>query len=225
MGVVQATLTGIETVTGNFSAGGTLSMLSSTGVTTVESGGSTNAAIFASVGSAATALRASNTGFGTTFGFTNAALTGSTDTVALTLNNMTAGTVTVQPTTGTNGAETIAITSSGSSNTATLDDGTSTSLVTLTIAGTQDLALTVTPTTVTTINAASLTGALTHTTTGADTLVFGTSADGTGYTAPTTLTISGFEALTFTNAIAAGLTTATVQAGIARWHIHFELGR
>ena len=265
-GVVQATLTGVEAISGNFSAGGTFSMLSSSGVTTVEASGSTNAATFSSIGSAATALKASNTAFGTTFGFTNASLVGSTDVVSLTVSNVTAGTVTVQPASGTNGAETIAITSSGSSNTLTLDDNTSTSLTALTVSGTQDLALTVTPTTVTSINASALTGALTHTTTGAaamtviggagndsltlgasavadsvdggagddsitfsanltntdtivggagtDTLVFGTSADGTGYTAPTTATISGFETIKFTNAIAADLTTATVQAGI-----------
>ena len=266
-GVAQATTSSIETITANFSAGGTISLLSSTGVTTVESGGSTNAAIFSNIGSAATVLKASNTAFGTTFGFTNAALTGSSDSVALTVSNLTAGTVTIQPASGTNGAETIAITSSGSPNTLTLDDNSSTSLTTLTIAGTQDLALTVTPDTVTTINAGSLTGALTHTTTGAaamtvtggsgndditlgasavadsvdggagddtitfsanltvtdtiiggdgtDTLVFGTSANGTGYSTPSTRTISGFEALTFTSAIAAGLTTASIQAGIS----------
>ena len=265
-GVVQASVSGIETISANFSAGGTISLLGTTGATTVESAGSTNAAIFSNIPSASTALKASNTAFGTTFGFTNASLTGSTDTVAVTLNNVTAGTVTVQPASGTNGAETIAITSSGSPNSITLDDGTSTSLTTLTIAGDQSLALVVTPTTVTTINASANTGGLTHTTTGTlatsvtggsgndaitlgaaavadsvnagagddtitfsgnltntdtinggdgnDTLVFDTSADGTGYTAPTTATISGFETLTFTNAIAAGLTTATIQAGI-----------
>ncbi len=265
-GTVQPTISGIETVSGNFSAGGTISLLSATGVSTVESGGSTNAAIFSGIGSSSVALKASNTALGTTFGFTNAALAGSADTVSLTLNNVTAGTVAVQPVSGTNGAETIAITSTGSPNTITLDDGTSTSLTKVTISGSQDLSLTTTPTTLTALDASALTGGLTHTSTavaastvtggsgndaltmgaaavkdsvnagagddtvtfsanfdvddtvdggaGTDTFVFGTSTDGTGYTAPTTKTLTNFEILKFTNAIAAGLTTANVQAGI-----------
>jgi hypothetical protein len=50
-----ASMTGIETVSANFSAAGTVSLLNSTGVTTVESSASTAAAAFSNIGSVSTA--------------------------------------------------------------------------------------------------------------------------------------------------------------------------
>lgn len=259
-----ASLKNVETVSANFSAAGTVNLTGVTGVTTVEASASTAAAVFSGMGSIPTTMKVSNTSQNATFTLTDAALAGSTDSVSLTLNAVTGGTTTIAPTAATNGAETIAITSSGSANTVTLDDGASTSLSKLTVAGDQNLTLTTTPTTAATIDASTLTGALTYTVnsataatvtggSGNDSLTLGqavndsvnagagndtvrftanlttadtinggdgtdilssTSALLTGYTAPTTATISNFETLRVTDALGAALTTASVQAGI-----------
>ncbi len=106
-----------------------------------------------------------------TFTLQNAALSGATDNLLLNLqssvptaassNNVT---ITMQPTSGTNGAETFSIVSSGGSNgdpagtssgTITLDDGTSTSLTTVNISGTSTARLVFTPATITRIDASA----------------------------------------------------------------------
>lgn len=181
-GIVQATLSNIETVKAMFSAAGSLSLLSGAGVTSVIDNGSTANATFGNIGSASVALTAQNTSFDATFGFTNAALSGSTDNVAITLSNVTAGTaLVITPASGTNGAETITITSTGSANTLdSIDDGTSTSLTKLVVKGDQALTLTaITPVTVTTIDAGALTAALTitDTSTAAATITGGSAND------------------------------------------------
>jgi len=179
--IVQPTLSNIETVKATFSAAGTVSLLASTGVTSVVDNGSTVAAIFTNIGSASAALTAQNTAIGATFGYTTAALSGSADNVAITLSNMTAGTLTIQPSSGTNGAETITITSSDSANTLSyIDDGTSTSLTKLVINGAAALTLgAITPTTVTTVDASAFTAALTiiDTSTAASTITGGSGND------------------------------------------------
>lgn len=262
---VANNVSGIETVKGTFSAAGTISLLGSSGVTLVESSASTAAAIFSNISSTSVGTKASDTAQAATFTYTNAALAGSSDSVALEVANVTgAATMTIDPTSGTKGAETIVLTSSSAANSITLDDGTSTTLTTLTINGDQDLTLVTTPTTITTLDASALTGGLTHTVTntaavtvtggsgddditaeatassdsisvgagddkvtftatlattdtvsggdGTDTLEL-TTALATGYTAPTTVTITGFEKLEVSNALAGNLTTANIQAG------------
>jgi len=109
-----ATLSNIETVSTNFSAAGTVNLLGASGVTTVESNGSSADAAFTNIGSATTAMRVANTANSANFGFTSAAVTGSADTASVTLNAVTAGTLTV-----TSGFETLSLTSSGSANTLT----------------------------------------------------------------------------------------------------------
>jgi hypothetical protein len=140
-----ASMTGIETVSANFSAAGTVSLLNSTGVTTVESSASTAAAAFSNIGSVSTALKISNTAQDATFGFTSAAVAGTADTVALSLSGVTGGTVTLA------GVETVGITSSNSAN--TLTGLTATSATTVNVGGDQSLALGTLGSTVTTLNA------------------------------------------------------------------------
>ena len=141
-----ASMVGIETVSANFSAAGTVSLLGSTGVTTIESSASTVAAAFSNIGSVATALKVSNNAQDATFGFTTAAVAATTDTVALTLSGVTGGTVTLA------GVETVGITSAGSAN--TLTALAATSATTVNVAGDQALNLgTVLSSTVTTLNA------------------------------------------------------------------------
>ncbi|MBO6758466.1 MAG: DUF4214 domain-containing protein [Roseibium sp.] len=264
-----AGLNSIEVVNATATGASGISFLGTSGVTNINSIGSTALFTGSNIGSSSTALGITNSSAGATFSFANTALSGSSDTAGITLNNVTGGTVTISPTSGTNGFETIGITSSGSANTITLNDGTSTSLTTLNVSGDQGLTLTTTPTTITTVNASGMTaGGLTHTTTnagtsgitvtgsagndaltlgantgndtvdagagndtvtytgnltnadtvnggdGTDTLV-GTSANLTALTVPTTPTITNFESLTVSNALAANLSTANVQAGLS----------
>jgi hypothetical protein len=129
-----ATIRNIEVITTNFSAAGTVNLLGATGVTTVESNGSSADATFTNIASATTALRVSNTANGANFGFTAAAVAGAADTANVTLNAATAGTLTL-----TTGFETVAFRSSGSANTlAGLTIGAPT---TVTVAGDQALVL------------------------------------------------------------------------------------
>ena len=127
-----------------------------TGVTNINLAGSSATAFATGISSTSIALGVKNTSSSGTFTFTDAALSGSADSVSLAIENVSSGTVTVQPTGGatTNGVETIAITSSGSgANTLTaLGDGAGTSWTAITVAGTQGIDLgTALPTTVTTL--------------------------------------------------------------------------
>jgi Ca2+-binding RTX toxin-like protein len=208
VGTVQATVSNIETVKAAFSAAGTLSMLSSTGVTSIINNNSTAAAIFSNIGSVSTGLTSQNTATSATFTYTDAAMTGSTDNVAITLSNVTDGTLTIQPTAATNGAETITITSSGSANTlAVIDDGASTSLTKVVVKGDMALTLTaITPTTVTTVDASAMTAALsmTDTSTLASTITGGSGNDSitmsNTVTADSITAGAGDDTVTFTTA-------------------------
>ena len=131
-------LKSVEIVNANFTAAGTLSMLGTTGVTTIENSGSTAAAAFSNIGSTATALKVSNTDQNTNFGFTAAAVAGASDTANVTLSNMIGGTLTINGATGN--VETVAITSSGGANTVTTL--TTTNAAKLTVAGDQSLTVT-----------------------------------------------------------------------------------
>jgi len=142
-----ASMANIETVSANFTAAGTVSLLGATGVTAVEASSSSASAAFSNIGSVATALRVSNTAQDATFGFTTSAVAGTADTVALTLSGVTGGTVTLA------GVETVGITSSGSAN--TLAGLTAAAATTVNVSGDQALNLGTLGTTVTTLNAGS----------------------------------------------------------------------
>ena len=142
-----ASMANIETVSANFSAAGTVSLLGSTGVTTVESSASTAAAAFTNIGSTATALRVTNTAQDANFGFTTAAVAGTADSVTATLSAVSGGTLTLA------GIETVNLASSGSAN--TLTGLTATAATTVNVSGDQALALGTLGATVTTLNAGS----------------------------------------------------------------------
>ena len=82
----------IETIDATFTNAGTLSLLGSTEVTSVNSNGSTAAAIFTNIRSTDVALSTTSTNQNATFTFAAAAVSGSTDSATLTLNGQTAGT-------------------------------------------------------------------------------------------------------------------------------------
>ena len=110
-----ATLRNIENVTVNFLAAGSVNMLGATGVTSIESNGSSAAATFSNIGSTTPTIRVSNSGQDTTFGFVASALSGTADTLNLALSAVSAGTVTLN-----GGAiETLNVASSGGANTLT----------------------------------------------------------------------------------------------------------
>jgi len=248
----------IETVDATFTQAGTLSLLGSTGITSLNSNGSTAAAVFSNIGSTDVALSTTSTNQNATFGFAAAAVSGAADTATLTLNGQTAGTNTIA------GVETLNLVSSGAAN--ALTALTAAAASTLNISGDQTLNLGAANTVATTINASNLTAALTVNTDvngnatltggsandsitvsntnnnvdsitggdGDDTIIFVggfantdtvaggdgrdelrlDDADATNYTTPATRLVSGIEQLQITGDLAAGLTTATIQAGI-----------
>jgi len=157
-------LSNVENLSANFSDAGTITMQGATGVTSITNNASTAAAVVTAIDSAATALTVSNTGENTTFDIANAALAGSSDNVSVTVSGVTgAATVNVAPVSGTEGSETITLNSTGSANSITLDIDTATDLTALTVTGDQNLTLVTAPTTIATIDASAMTGALTHT--------------------------------------------------------------
>ena len=149
VGSVNPTLNNIEIVTTNFSAAGTINMVLAKGVTSVESNGSTATAAYSNMSPATIVMLDSNTGSDVTYGFTTAAVAGTSDVGALTLTNVTGGTITAA------GFETINLTSTGSANTVTsLVDSSAT---TLNILGDQAVTLSSIPATVATVTASGST--------------------------------------------------------------------
>ena len=142
-----ASMTSIETVSANFSQAGTVSLLNTTGVTTIESSSSTSAAAFSNISSTATALKDTNTAQDVTFGFTTAAVAGSADTVGLTLSGVSGGTITIA------GVETLNVTSSGSAN--IISGITDAAATTINVLGDQALTLGTLPNTVSALNASA----------------------------------------------------------------------
>jgi len=162
----------IETVDATFTQAGTLSLLGSSGVTTVNANGSTAAAVFSNIDSTSVALATTSTNQNATFGFAAAAVSGSADSATLTLNGQTAGTNTIA------GVETLNIVSSGAAN--ALTALTAAAATTLNISGDQSLDLGAANTVATTVNAADLTAALTlNTDVNGNTTVTGGSANDT----------------------------------------------
>ena len=162
----------IETVDATFTQAGTLSLLGSSGVTSLNANGSTAAASFSNIGSTSVALATTSTDQSATFGFAAAAVAGAADTATLTLNGQTAGTNTIA------GVETLNIVSSGAAN--SLTALTAAAASTLNISGDQTLNLGAANTVATTVNAAELTAALTlNTDVNGNTTVTGGSANDT----------------------------------------------
>ncbi|SDG62268.1 beta strand repeat-containing protein, partial [Thalassobaculum litoreum] len=164
--ITPAALTSIEVINGTFTtnAGATLSLANATGVTTIGSLNSSVAAVFSNIQSAPTAYNITNGSSNFTANVVNTALAGTSDSATLTLNGVTGGTVTIQTATAASGYETLSIVSGGNSaNTLTaLTDGNATSLATLNVSGAQNLNLgTTLDATVATVDASSMTGALT----------------------------------------------------------------
>jgi len=143
----------IETVSGTFTAAGTLSLSGSAGITSLVSNGSTAAATFSNIADIATGMKVENSALGATFGFTAATVAGTTDEATLTLSNQTAGTNVVA------GIETLTIASTTSPN--VMGTLTAAAATTLTITGDQSLDLGTANAVATTINAADNTGGLT----------------------------------------------------------------
>ena len=147
-----ANATGITSLT--FSATGDDDGVTVTGVQNALSGG----------------ITLKNSAVNTTVTSANTAISGSADALTINLESVTGGTLTVDPTSGTNGYETVTINSNGASaNTlGGFDDGTSTSGTTLNIGGAQNFTATAAmPTAFTTISAANATGNVTLNLTGA----------------------------------------------------------
>lgn len=94
---------------------------------------------------------------------------GDTNTTLNTDNDI----IEIQPTTGSISYQTINITAQGSASFFDIDNAESTSLTTINVAGSAALVLDVIPTTVTTINASTMTGALTVTVNGANAAITG----------------------------------------------------
>ena len=156
-----ASMTGVEKVVANFTAAGTVNLLGSTGVTSVEADSGSAAAAFSNIGSTSVALNATATGdTAITFGYTTAAVAGTADTAAVTLSGVNQSSAATRFNVA--GIETLAITSSNSAN--VLGDITtgSTSLTKVTVAGDQSLAIgTATAAAVTEIDASTSTGGVT----------------------------------------------------------------
>jgi hypothetical protein len=70
-----SSVSNIENVVGSFSAAGTLSLLGSTGITSISANASTAAAVYNNIASTAVRLGVSNTDQNTTFTFTTASTT------------------------------------------------------------------------------------------------------------------------------------------------------
>jgi Ca2+-binding RTX toxin-like protein len=151
-GTYAPSLSTIETVSTTFTGAGTLSLLNSTGITSLEAANSTQLATFTNIASlTGLTLKVTDTGLGASFGFATSAVSGTTDSVALNLSGVTAGTITVE------GVETINI-ASGTAASA-LTGLTATSATTLNITGAQSLSLGALSTSVRTIDGTNFTGA------------------------------------------------------------------
>jgi len=142
----------VEAVKGNFTAAGTLSLLGSTGVTSVESNASTAAAIFTNIGSTSVGLKETGTSTATTFTFTDAAVEGTADSATLTVSGVSKAT---NVATTIAGVETLNIVAATDS---TLGLLTATSATTINASGAGALTVVDNLATATSFNAASNTG-------------------------------------------------------------------
>lgn len=180
--VQPASMTNIENIVLN-GAGGTLSLLGSTGVTSLTAQGTTALTTFSNIGATSVALKVANTSASTTFAHVASVVAGTADSATLTLQNVAGGTQTV------GGIETLNIVSSGSANTTTLATTAATKYV---VTGDQDLTLGAVGASVVTVDASALTGALSLSTGGAASTITGG---------------AGNDAITLTAAVADSITT------------------
>ena len=129
-----ASMVNIETVSANFQAAGNLSLLNTTGITTLETSSGTADATFSNIPSATVVLKDTNNSNNATFGFAAAAVAGAADVANLTISGVTGGTVTLA------GIETVNITSTGAAN--TIAGLTATAATSVKVAGDQGLTIT-----------------------------------------------------------------------------------
>jgi len=210
---VAPTLRSIETVSVNFSAAGTLNMSSATGVTTLESNGSTATGVFSNIGAVGPVLSIANTNQDTQFNFTSAAVAGSADAATLRVSTVSGGNITMS------GIEAVTINSIGGANTITsLIDSSATSLA---ITGNSALTLTsstVIPNSIRTVDASGMTtgGSVNMALgTGATSFVGSLGNDTVNFTAPTSaVNLSGGNGNdTFVAAAGASITGDTITGG------------
>jgi S-layer protein len=147
-----SSLSNVETVNATFTAAGTVSLLGSTGVTTVVAQGSTAASVFSNL-AVGTALEVMNTGQNAEFAYKASEVTGSSDSATVTVKNVTGGTLTVAS------IETLNVVSSLGGN--TLGTLTAAAANTINISGDQSLDLGTANTVAEIINGGTATGALT----------------------------------------------------------------
>jgi hypothetical protein len=216
---LPAAMTSIEVINLTNTVGtNILDLSNATDVTTLNSVASaTQIAQFNNVQSAPTNFGLTNTGVGLTANILNTALAGTSDAATLTLQGVTAGTVTLQTVTAASGYETLNVVSNGTAtNVLTgLTDGVGTSLATINVSGAGAVTLgAALDNSVTTLNASTLTGALTATTgTSVIAVTGGTDDDtiimaGTYTTADTINGGAGTDILSLTSAMVAGVTVS-----------------
>lgn len=141
----------------------TLTLTNADSVTSVESNSSANAVTFAAVQTLIENFGMSNTGQNMTVTISGTGILSGTDNEGtLTLSTVTAGVFTAQPSAAGSGYEIFNVVSTGSANTlTTFSQGNGNSLATMNFSGDQNLTITnALPTTVTTVNASDMTGAL-----------------------------------------------------------------
>lgn len=218
-------------------AGTAVDITTATGVTSIVINTPAGAATVAGVGTGIQSVAVTGQGSAgadnQTFTFQNAASSGATDSITLALTNVGAtgaiDTVILQPTTGTNGYETVNLTNSSVASNIILNDGGSTTMATINVAATANLTLQDDTTTVLTYNAAASTAevVMRTNTVGAVTMTGGTandtfrfvSNDGTTGTYGTTDTVTGgtgTDTLVLTAAQATVTTAQTAVTGVER---------
>lgn len=158
---IAPTLTAIENVVVTADQDATISLVKSSGYTSLTNDNSSGNVTFANINSTSVDLRVVNqlgdgTHNETTFSFAASAVSGRADSATLTVRDVLEG-----ARVNIDGVETINITSTGTSNSVNLYDANAATAVV--VSGAADLSLTTTPTTVTTVNAGALTGGLTYT--------------------------------------------------------------
>ena len=143
--VTPASLKDIEIISVSNAAAANLTLTNANAVTTIKTGGNTNAIVFDGLATVLSGgLEITNLNNNVTVTTAATALSGAADELTVKLQSVTGGTLSVDPASGTNAYETITINSTGSvANTLTqVDDGAATTLATLKVTGDKDLTIT-----------------------------------------------------------------------------------
>lgn len=163
-GTTTPTLTAIENLTFTATGTATVDLSKATGVTSIENSSSASALTVNNVASATTALAVNSASSTTTIKYTDAALAGSSDNIAIAMSSNT-GDVVLNDGGGSNKAETVTITSSGSASSFTNLTTTNVETSKLVVKGDADLTVTAAlGVKVATIDASLATGSVTLTT-------------------------------------------------------------